>query len=121
MANNQHPISVFEIIGSSDAISTVDGQLVFERIKTAFGAEKKVVLDFSNIDLVITSFLNVCVGQLYGIFDEEFIREHISVVNMKLEDQDLLRIVTRRAKEYFLHKEKMDELFEKTLSNDPKD
>jgi hypothetical protein len=111
-------IKVYEIIGGPDAISTDDGQAVFERIDKAFVEEMKVILDFQNIDLIISTFLNAAVGQLYGSYSEVFIPEHIGVANMTSEDQNLLRIVTRRAKEYFKNQKEMDIVISNTLGDD---
>jgi len=117
MESRELIIKVYEVIGGADAISTSDGQAVFDRIHRAFQAGRKVVLDFQNIELVISTFLNAAVGQLYGSYPEEFIREHIGVDHMAISDQNLLRIVTRRAKEYFKNRAEMEEIMAKSLGD----
>jgi hypothetical protein len=121
MESKELVIKVYEIIGGADAISTGDGQSVFDRIHKAFQAGLIVKLDFQNIELIVSTFLNAAIGQLYGNYEESFIQAHIGVDNMTIEDQNLLRIVTRRAKEYFKNKAKMDEIISTTLGNDSED
>lgn len=106
------------IIGSPDAVSSEDGERVFYSINEALKSGRKVNLDFGGITLLITSFLNTAVGQLYGVYDTKFIQDHLSVSNLSDEDKDTLRLVTRRAKEYFQNRKAMDEEISKILGDD---
>ena len=55
--NTQHLI-VKDIIDSELAITTDDGNLVYENIHTAFDNKNVVELDFKGINIMITAFLN---------------------------------------------------------------
>src|SRR3989304_5475249 len=101
-------INIFELIASHAAVSTTDGENLYERIKKAFDSKIKVILDFNNIELITSTFLNSSVGKLYGQYDLDFIREHLSVDNLSDDDLVLLKKVVDRAKEYFKEREKID-------------
>ena len=111
-------INIFELIASHAAVSTTDGENLFDRIKKAFDSEIKVVLDFNNIELITSTFLNSSVGRLYGHYDTDFIKEHLSVININDDDLVLLKKVVDRAKEYFKEKDKIDRAIEETLGDD---
>lgn len=111
-------IHLAKIIGGPDAISSEDGERVFKSINDELKAGRKVVIDFEGINLLITHFLNIAVGQLYGLYDTPFIQDHLFVSNLLEEDKATLRVVTRRAKEYFLNQKLMDEQISKILGDD---
>jgi len=48
-----------------------------------------------------SAFLNAAVGQLYGEFNEDVIREHLSVIDAEGDQLVLLKRVVDRAKEFF--------------------
>lgn len=111
-------IHLAKIIGSPEAVSSADGELVFSYINEALKTGCKVVLDFEGITLLITAFLNSAIGQLYGIYETKFIQEHLSVLNLSPAGSSALRMVTRLAKEYFQNRKAMDEEISKILGDD---
>ncbi len=106
-------------IGGPDAVSSLDGDRVFHEIDAALKEGNRVLLDFEGITLLITTFLNAAIGQLYGSYDVKFIQDHLAVEHMSDQDKSILRLVTRRAKEYFADKAAMDERISKALGDDP--
>lgn len=111
-------INIFEQISSNAAVSSDDGNTLFEKIVKVLSNDVNVILDFSNIELITSTFLNASIGQLYGKYDNEFIRTHLKVENMTKEDLNLLKIVTDRAKEYFKDKNKIDNIVDKLLNEE---
>jgi len=100
-------IIMFEQIGGSAAVSSEDGELLYGRIAKAFEQKARVVLDFNNIELLTSTFLNAAIGQLYSQFGSQFIKLHLKVENLANEDLELLKKVVVRAKEYFKDKERL--------------
>jgi hypothetical protein len=94
-------ISVYEAIGNSAAISTEDGEMIFNRVKDLLSNDKKIIVDFTNIDLVVSTFLNASVGQLYGFYSPDVIRDNFNVEGLSDEDLNLLKKVIETAKQYF--------------------
>ncbi len=111
-------INIFELIGNEAAVTSEDGELLCNRISKAFKAEKSALLDFNNIQLITSAFLNAAVGQLYGLYENDFLKKHLKVEHMANEDKILLKKVIERAKEYFKDKEKMENIIREALSDE---
>lgn len=99
----QHLI-VKDIIDSELAITTDDGNLVYENIHTAFNSKKQVELDFKGINIMITAFLNSAIGRLYEKYDSDFLNDYLKLINVAPTDRILFRKVVQRAQEYFTDK-----------------
>ena len=56
MESNEFIIRVFDEIGSESAISVSDGDALFHKIDKAITQGVEVVLDFQNINFIITAF-----------------------------------------------------------------
>ena len=95
------PVRVFDIVGGPLCTSSDDGQLVHDRIAPLLRQGKRVALSFAQVDTVISAFLNAAIGQLYGEFKEEEIRERMLLRDMAPEDLVLLKRVVENAKAYF--------------------
>lgn len=94
-------IRVFDVVGGSLCVASDDGKLVHDKIAPLLREGKKVALSFTQVDTVISAFLNAAIGQLYGEFKEEDIREQLTVRDMAPEDLVLLKRVVENAKAYF--------------------
>ena len=98
-------IRVADSVGSGFCVASGDGQRIHEKIDEAFHINKKVKLSFLEVTDLTAAFLNVAIGQLYGKFSEDFIREYLSVEDLSKEDLILLKKVIDRAKGYFKNPE----------------
>jgi len=113
----ENTILIKPIVQSPKAISSEDGELVFNQVKPLLDEGKKVILDFHGIDLIVSTFLNASIGQLYGSYSTAFIRDHFSVVNMTNDDLHILKKVVERAKEYFADPQSFSRSIDKVLNN----
>ncbi len=104
----QKTISIFDVVGGKAAVSTEDGERLFETISAFLEKGFEVVLDFVNIETLITTFLNAAIGQLYSKYDSPFLREHLSVRGLQPEDRERMIRTIERAKEYFKDKENVE-------------
>ena len=95
---------VNDLIGNDTAVSTDDGDVVFQGIKSIFDARKQVVLDFERIQMLTTAFLNAAIGQLYSEYKSDYLNQNLKLENVADEDKILFKKVVERAKEYFLDK-----------------
>ncbi len=102
----QKVINIFDLVGGKAAVSTEDGGRLFETISAFLEKDFEVVLDFVNIETLITTFLNAAIGQLYSKYDSPFLREHLRVINLAPEDRERMVRTIERAKEYFEEKDK---------------
>lgn len=99
-------------MGRPLCVASDDGQKVYDRLNTALEADRKVVLSFHNVTTLTSAFLNASIGQLYGTFSEEKIRDLLTVENMEQDDLALLKRVVDNAKLYFKDPERYDQAVE---------
>jgi len=110
-------INIFESIGGDGAISVDDGDMIYARLEKALDHGAVAILDFQNIKLITTAFLNAAIGQLYGKYETKMVRERLKLENVAQEDLSTFKKVTDRAKEYFADKERFGRAVEKGLAN----
>ena len=92
---------MFEVVGSSLCVASIDGEKIFERLKTALEADRNVVLSCHNVTTLTSAFLNAAIGQLYDLFSEDKIRSLLEVEDAEQDDLALLKRVVDNAKLYF--------------------
>ncbi len=95
---------MFGVVGSHLCVASNDGQKVYERLVTALNKNLSVSLSFRNVSVLTFAFLNTAIGQLYGKFDENTIRELLKVEDIEPDDAALLKHVVSNAKLYFQDK-----------------
>lgn len=111
-------LKIFEIVGSSTAVSTEAGQKVFSLLDKAFQNNITTILDFKEIRLMTSAFLNAAIGQLYSKYNSDKLQLLIKLENISNQDKLLIKKVVDAAKEYFSNKEKMDKIIDQSLNND---
>ncbi len=94
-------INIINIVGSSFCVEAEDGEKVFVLINRLLSDHKKVMLSFLNVEMLTTAFLNTAVGQLYGKFTEDQIRENLSVKDLSASGAVSLKRVVETAKLYY--------------------
>lgn len=107
--DKQNRIKVSSLIGSQLCISAEDGQRLFDKIKYFIENRQTVAVSFEGVSMVISLFLNVSIGQLYGFFSEGAIREHLKVEGLCDDDIILLKQVVSNAKKYYANRKSYDE------------
>lgn len=101
-------LKIKEIINMDFAVTTDDGDSVFKILDHHFENGDKIILDFSEIHILTTAFLNAAIGQLYSKYTSEVISAHLKLENVSDSDKMLFKTVTQRAKEYFANKEEFE-------------
>lgn len=105
-------INISNTICSKRALTIEDGTLLFDVIKKHLEHDKKVVLSFNGIELIGNEFLNISIGQLYGVYKEDFIKEHLAIdENINEEYKELLKRVVDTAKLYYKEKQSEEKKF----------
>jgi hypothetical protein len=100
-------INVFNLVGSSYCVESDDGNKVYIQIKRAIEEGKRIKLDFLNVEMLTSAFLNSAIGQLYRDFKEEDIKNLLMVENLLQEDISLLKRVIVTAKLFFKEPERL--------------
>jgi STAS-like domain of unknown function (DUF4325) len=111
-------VRAFDVIGSPLGVSSDDGQKVHDKIAPLLREGSKVSLSFDRIETIISAFLNAAIGQLYGEFPEERIRELFGVKDMSPEDLALLKRVVDNAKLYFKNRPQFDQAWHEELGRE---
>jgi len=108
MNNKEVRINVYELIGYSAAILLSDGEILHKQIKKVLDKENTIlILDFNNISIIASEFLNIAIGQLYGEYEHSILAKRLTIDNLADEDLETLKRVIDNAKNYFKNKEKM--------------
>lgn len=103
----QMQILIKDIINASFAVTTEDGNTIFELLDDNFSNNTPVLLDFEGISLMTTAFLNSAIGQLYSKdrYSSIFLNKNLKLINVQEQDKPLFSLVVKRAKEYFANKQ----------------
>ena len=102
-----------DILQHDKAITYEDGEKVYVLISQALTKEKKVILDFQGITLVIPAFLHAAIGELYKDFNSDFLNSHLTFINIEETNKALLDMTMELAQEYFSN----PEVFERAIKN----
>ena len=88
-----------DIIGSDIASDNEQGDLIFDEIVSGVdNHEKQIFLDFSDLKLITTAFLNNAIGKLYKKYSRQELKGLLKVKNIKNKnDLELLRLVVLNA------------------------
>lgn len=101
---DRNVIYVFNIVRRGWCALSGHGDKVFQEITESLKQDKPVVLSFKGVDLATLTFLQHAIGQLYGHFSEEKIKELLKVEDIEPYELDLLKKVVDNAKRYFREK-----------------
>jgi hypothetical protein len=104
-------LNISQIIGGKIAVATSDGEDVFKAVESILNEGLNVELDFMEINILTTAFLNAAIGQLYSAekFSSAFLNEHLKIVNVQELDIPLFSLVIQRAKEYFENQRRLED------------
>lgn len=95
-------INIFTLIGTKSADEDRKGKIVFDEIiKKTQDNDLRVVLDFEQIELVNTAFLNNAVGELLDKSKYNIEKNNVRIMNMKPAMIDLLKETLIVAKERY--------------------
>lgn len=99
-------------------VSASGGQRLHDKIAPLLKAETPVILSFERVEILIPTFLNAAVGQLYGELPGDRIRELLSVRDLAADDLDMLSRVVDNAKLYFSRPREFDQAWEDELGDE---
>ncbi len=66
-------MKIINIINDKDATNPEDGEKIFNIIFDKIKNDENITLDFEGLDLILSTFLNSAIGQLYLKLDEKLI------------------------------------------------
>ncbi len=111
-------IDVAKKIGSPSALTQEQGDIVFAEIREAILKKEKIALDFVNVESIISPFLNNAIGQLYGEFTSEDIKEYMKLENFPENKNKTLNVVISNAKIFYANKKAYNNAVKEVLGNE---
>ena len=113
-------LEISTIVGSGLCVAASDGQKVYREIEKAIASGKVVQLSFQGVEDLTSAFLNCAVGQLYGKFSEQEIKDKLSVREDSVAPEDLMLMkrVTDRAKDFFKNPQRFKFAAKNALGDD---
>ena len=105
-------INVKDVIKNTIAMSTEDGEKLFNVIYENLKNQEKVCLSFKDIDILISHFLNEAIGKQYAKFKNwEILDKVIEYKDLDKDDLDLLiNKVIPTAKNHFKDIERSEKI-----------
>lgn len=97
-------LDVAERINNSSALTQEQGDVIYMEIVAAFQEQQRIVLDFSNVKSMISPFLNNAIGQLYGEYNSEVIKELLELKDFPQNKVATLNVVINNAKKFYANK-----------------
>lgn len=98
-------LKIVDLISSEFAVSPEDGDIIFNIISNKINEKEHIILDFAEIDIMTTAFLNNAIGKLYNIYTKEQLNKYIRMNNISKTDLNLVKKVIERAKIKFTDEE----------------
>lgn len=114
---NQVYINVADVIGSPSALTQEQGNIVYNILDAAISNKQIAILDFEQIESIISPFLNNAIGQLYGKYTSEQIKDFLQLQNFPDEKNSTLNIVIANAKRFYTNKESFNSVVEDTINS----
>lgn len=74
-------INIASLIQSPSALTREQGKIVYDEIMHNLNTGDKVILDFKEIESIITPFLNVSIGKLYENYNSDQLNTQLEVKN----------------------------------------
>lgn len=95
-------VHISTVVGGGICVAASDGNKVHDAILAEFQAGNRVAISFQNVSRMTTAFLNAAIGQLYGEFAEERLKQLLAPpVHAEPWHLNRLKLVVDRAKTFF--------------------
>ncbi len=109
-------IKINDYLTLNSGITPEEGTPVFETIVQAFKEGCNVTLDFSDVTMLTTAFLNVVIGDLYKDYTSEDLKNRLALINYTDSTAARIKKVTDNAKLFYKDKESFNKDVEDVLN-----
>lgn len=107
-------IKISDYVSLNQAATVDEGQKIYDLIIQYLEKKEVVELDFSDITVITTAFLNIAIGCLYKDHTSEELNEYIKFSNLLPGKKDRITMVVENAKIFYSDKK---DLFEKNVDD----
>jgi len=111
--------SIKENVGPN-GITLQDGQKVYEIIYPELQGKREVELDFAEVRIVASPFLNAAIGQLLRDISPSDLNQYLKIKNLSQVSRPILKRVIENAKEYYAN-EDVQKAVEEALAKEAND
>lgn len=95
-------IKVKDFLNTPMAVSTDKAELIFNECKSIIEDGENVDINFEDIKLVITAFLNIAIGKLYGLnINDETIDKRLKFTNTTPSIEKMIDKVILNSKKFY--------------------
>ena len=109
-------IKISDYVTLNQAVTPDEGTKVYDMIVSYISSgNTPVELDFSDIDIMTTAFLNVAVGSLYKDFTSEELNQFLQLKGLSESHMIRVKQVANNAKAFYADKEDFDKNVEEVL------
>ncbi len=108
-------ILVNDFVTLNKGVTPDEGMPIYEQIISAFKNQEQVVLDFADVEMMTTAFLNVVIGGLYQDYTSEQLKTMLSFKNVTDATAVRIKKVTDNAKLFYSNQEKFNQSVDEVL------
>lgn len=91
---------IFNLIGMN-CITADDGQKIYDLIYPYLRQNEDVEIDFVNVRIVASPFLNAAIGQLMKDIEPDKLNQHLKITNLSVTAKPVLKRVIENARSYY--------------------
>lgn len=117
MKMNTVTLNIASLIGSPSALTREQGSIIYTQIKQNLNSGNKVILDFQDIESLITPFLNVSIGKLYETFSSSQLNTQLEIKNPPDGTNSKFQMVIANAKQYYFNKNAFTKAVEDVINS----
>lgn len=93
-------ISVYDLTTDMAVESTI-GEVLNKQILEGVKSNNKVIVDFKNVNVVLTAFLNASIGNLFHEINKDIFEKQIKIINLPEFSQSSLERVIKNAEQKY--------------------
>lgn len=109
-------IKLNDHITCKKGVTPDEGEPIYNQIVTSLKEGDNVVLDFSDVEMMTTAFLNVVIGNLYKDYTSEQLKSMLSFENLTESIAFRIKKVTDNAKLFYSNEEKYNQDIEEAIN-----
>lgn len=94
-------IRISDFVTLNQAVTPDEGEIIYNKILLGIGEGNSVILDFSDIQLMTTAFLNTAIGNLYKDYSSEQLNALLKLENLQPGDSARVKKVVDNAKKFY--------------------
>lgn len=114
---NTVTLNIASLIGSPSALTREQGSIIYTQIIQNLNSGNKVILDFQDIESLITPFLNVSIGKLYETFNSSQLNTQLEIKNPPDGTNSKFQMVIANAKQYYFNKNAFTKAVDDAINN----